>query len=268
MNILSWNVNGIRSIHRKDVLNTLFSKGFGAITHLSDKHIDIIGLQETKATYIELGEDFFPEGYVVYHNSATERKGYSGTVVFASKALFSKQIAIDVTYETLTTEGRLVCIETDKYILINGYFPNGGGKPERLAYKLKFYDQFTELLLSLKKKYKKEIIFFGDLNIAHEAIDLARPKQNEDHVGFLPEERQKLDALISKGFYDLYRQKHPDVVAYTWWDMKTRSRDRDIGWRIDGFYATKAVLDSDYDVFILKDTIGSDHCPILLALEG
>lgn len=266
MNILSWNVNGIRAIHRKEVLNTIFKAGFGSLDHLSDKHIDIVGLQETKATYSELAKEFFPEGYVTYHNSATERKGYSGTVVFASKAIFSKQIELDVTYETLNTEGRLVCVETDEHILINGYFPNGGGKPERLTYKLRFYDQFTELVLHMKRKYKKEVIFFGDLNIAHEAIDLARPKENEKNVGFLPEERAKLDVLIEKGFSDLYRVKYPDKVAYTWWDMKTRSRDRDIGWRIDGFYGSKGILDTDYDVYILKDTIGSDHCPVLLSL--
>ncbi|MEN9604590.1 MAG: exodeoxyribonuclease [Candidatus Parcubacteria bacterium] len=267
MNILSWNVNGIRSIQRKEVLNTLFLKGFGDVLHLSDKHIDIIGLQETKATYTELATGFFPEGYVVYHNSATERKGYSGTAVFVSKSLFSKRINLSVTYETLNTEGRLVCVETDKYVLINGYFPNGGGKPERLIYKLRFYDQFVDLLMSLKKKYKKEIVFFGDLNIAHKEIDLARPKENEKHVGFLPEERKKLDLLINRGFYDLYREKYPTSVAYTWWDMKTRSRDRDIGWRIDAFYGTRGVSDSKYDVLILKDILGSDHCPIVLALE-
>lgn len=267
MNILSWNVNGIRAIHRKEVLNSLFSIGFGELDHLSDKHIDIIGLQETKATYIELAKEFFPEGYTIYHNSANERKGYSGTVMFVSDDIKSALIDIDVTYETLHTEGRLICIETEKYVLINGYFPNGGGKPERLTYKLKFYDQFTDFLLHLKQKYKKEIIFFGDFNIAHEAIDLARPKQNEGNVGFLPEERKKLDIIIEKGFYDLYRQKYPDKVAYTWWDMKTRSREKDVGWRIDGFYGTQGVLDTNHDVYILKDTIGSDHCPVLLSFK-
>lgn len=269
MNILSWNVNGIRAIHRKEVLNTVFSTGFGSLDCLGDKHIDIIGFQETKATYSELAKEFFPEGYEVYHNSATERKGYSGTAIFVSKYIKAKPVDIDVTYETLRTEGRLVCIETEDCVLVNGYFPNGGGKPERLVYKLKFYDEFTKFVLHLKQKYKKEVVFFGDLNIAHEAIDLARPKQNEGNVGFLPEERQKLDVLIEKGFHDLYRQKYPETVAYTWWDMKTRSREKDIGWRIDAFYGTKGVLDSKYDIYILKDTIGSDHCPVLLCLpEG
>lgn len=267
MNILSWNVNGIRSINRKELFQSLFAHNFGDLVDLKDKHIDIIGLQETKATYIELDPGFFPEGYTVYHNSATERKGYSGTAVFVSNNISAKPLDISVTYETLRTEGRMVVLELDSYILINCYFPNGGGKPERLEYKLKFYQQFTDLCSHLIKKYKKELIFFGDLNIAHMPIDLARPKENEKHVGFLPIEREKLDFLQNKGFYDLFRVKYPETVAYTWWDMKTRSRERDIGWRIDAFYGTKGVLDKKYNVFILKDNIGSDHCPLVLTLE-
>ncbi len=267
MNILSWNVNGIRAIHRKDILQNLFLKGFSGEDVLSELPIDIIGLQETKANYVELAKEFFPEGYNTYHNSATERKGYSGTVVFVSKHIKVSTVDIDVTYETLRTEGRLVCLECPDFIIINGYFPNGGGKPERLAYKLRFYDEFTDFLLHLKRKYNKDIVFFGDLNIAHRAIDLARPKENANHVGFLPEEREKLDILQNNGFYDLYREKYPETVAYTWWDMKTRSRERDIGWRIDAFYASKGVLSEDYDITILKDATGSDHCPLLLSIK-
>lgn len=268
MNILSWNVNGIRSIQRKDLFQGLFQPGFGEFYGLEGKKLDIIGLQETKAVYSELDNLFFPEGYNVYHNSATEKKGYSGTVLLVSKDIDSKPVPVDVTYETLNTEGRVVAIELAEFILINCYFPNGGGKPERLEYKLKFYEEFRRFCKDLSLKYKKSVIFLGDLNIAHEPIDLARPKENEKHVGFLPIERQMLDTVLKDGFLDIYREKYPDKVAYTWWDMKTRSRDRDIGWRIDAFYVQKGLEGKIEDVFILKEVKGSDHCPVLLVVNA
>lgn len=267
MNILSWNVNGIRSIHRKNLFEGIFSEGFGSLAILKGKFIDIIGLQETKASYCDLDSVFFPEKYSVYHNSATEKKGYSGTVIFVLKSIESKQISIPVTYETLRTEGRLVCVEVGDHIIINGYFPNGGGKPERLDYKLRFYDEFIRFCSELLRMYKKKIVFFGDLNIGHHPIDLARPKENEKNVGFLPVERERLDILHKNGFFDLFRFKYPDRVAYTWWDMKTRARERNVGWRIDSFYGTKLVSDETNDVFILDNMYGSDHCPILLSIK-
>ncbi len=270
MYILSWNVNGIRAINRKELLKPLFEKGIvlpdNEKSVQKNVKIDILGFQETKATYGELSAEFFPEGYAVYHNSATERKGYSGTAIFVANHIKSNLIDVDVTYETLNTEGRMICVEIDEYVLINCYFPNGGGADTRLAYKLKFYDEFTSFCTKIQKKTGKKLLFWGDLNIAHKEIDLARPKENEKHVGFLPEERLKLDVLHETGFIDLFRLKYPETVKYTWWDMKTRSRDRNIGWRIDSFYGSESVSRDMYDIYILDDIQGSDHCPVVLKI--
>ena len=267
MKILSWNVNGIRALHKKGLLKPLFEAGIQLEEGSNPTKLDIIGFQETKATYLELSGDFFPEGYTVYHNSAKERKGYSGTVLFVSNEIKSDLIEIDVSYETLRTEGRMVCIELDSLLLINCYFPNGGGEKHRLEYKLRFYDEFTRFCSHITKKLGKNIVFFGDLNIAHTPVDLARPKENEKNVGFLPEEREKLNVLHEKGFVDMFRVKHPETVKYTWWDMKTRSRDRNIGWRIDSFYSSSVIDPSKYRVDILEYMFGSDHCPVLLTIK-
>lgn len=268
MNILSWNVNGIRAFNRKGLLKPLFLEGILVPSEEKPVKLDIIGFQETKATYLELSGDFFPEGYTIYHNSAKERKGYSGTVLFVSNSINSKLYPINVSYETLLTEGRVLCVELDDFILINCYFPNGGGKDHRLDYKLRFYDEFTGFCKDVTRETGKELIFFGDLNIAHTQIDLARPKENENKIGFLPEEREKLDVLNKDGFLDMFRVKHPEVVQYTWWDMKTRSRERNVGWRIDSFYSSQGLLDKkQYKIKILDTTQGSDHCPVFLSLE-
>ncbi len=264
MYILSWNVNGIRALNRKELLKPLFEKGISMLE--TSVKIDILGFQETKATYMDLSGDFFPEGYTIYHNSAKEKKGYSGTAIFVANHIKSSLVDVNVTYETLNTEGRMVCVEIDEYVLINCYFPNGGGVEARLAYKLKFYDEFTSFCREIHKKTGKEIIFWGDLNIAHNPIDLARPKENEKNIGFLPEERAKLDVLHETGFVDLFRLKYPETVKYTWWDMKTRSRDRNIGWRIDSFYGSKTISKDKYDIYILDQIQGSDHCPVILKL--
>lgn len=268
MNILSWNVNGIRALDRKGLLKPLFYNGIELSPGKKPVKLDIIGFQETKATYSDLPGDFFPEGYTIYHNSAKERKGYSGTVLFVSNDIKSKVYPLSVSYETLNTEGRMICVELEDFVIINCYFPNGGGEKHRLEYKLRFYDQFTRFCLDVTRETQKEIMFLGDLNIARSPIDLARPKENENKVGFLPEERKKLDILHENGFVDMFRMKHPNTFQYTWWDMKTRSRERNVGWRIDSFYVSEGFLDKNtYKIKILDDIQGSDHCPVFIDLN-
>ena len=272
MNILSWNVNGIRSNLKKGILPVLLNNPEKLDKSLHS--LDIIAFQETKATFHELGEAFASDVFDIYHNSATERKGYSGTAVYVRKSISSKQIDIgslkkakNVSFETLMTEGRLVCVEFDSFILINCYFPNGGGKPERLTYKLKFYEEFGKLCKELTLLHGKPVVFCGDLNIAHTAIDLARPKQNEDSIGFLPIERKQLDLLHEMGYVDAYRQLYPEKVEYSWWDMKTRSREKNVGWRIDGFYIDQSFMRNIVDIEIFGQVMGSDHCPVLLRVR-
>lgn len=273
MNILSWNVNGIRANLKKGVLPVLLNNPEKLDKNLHS--LDIIAFQETKATFHELGEAFISNVFNIYHNSATERKGYSGTAIYVKKDINSKQIHIGdvksktkrVSFETLDTEGRITIVDLDKFILINCYFPNGGGKPERLTYKLKFYEEFGVLCKYLTKVHMKPVIFCGDLNIAHQAIDLARPKANEDHIGFLPIERKQLDILQELGYTDVFRKINPEKVEYTWWDMKSRSRDKNVGWRIDGFYVDNSFMGNIEDSMILGTVMGSDHCPVLLQIK-
>lgn len=253
MNIVTWNVNGIRANYKKDIFPNVFKtpkqQGFPV------ESLDIVALQETKATYHELGLMFFPEEYVTHHVSASEKKGYSGVAIYVRKGIEHEIISLTspeyVSFETLRTEGRLLCLEFKNFIFINCYFPNGGGKPERLAYKIKFYNDFTAFCQKLLMLHGKHLVFCGDFNIAHNEIDLARPKQNENHIGFLRQERDLLDILHKAGFIDTFRKLYPEKVAYSWWDVKTRSRDRDIGWRIDGFYVDSSFMGNIIDVEIL-----------------
>lgn len=269
MNIISWNVNGIRANHKKDIFSHIFTNpkkvGFPIDS------IDVIALQETKATYYELGPVFSPKGYNTHYKSASERKGYSGVVIFVKDGIEHKVLSDTskelVSFETLKTEGRLICLEFNDFFFINCYFPNGGGKPERLDYKIKFYLEFIAFCKKLEKLHTKHIVFCGDLNIAHNEIDLARPKQNEKTVGFLRKERDLLDILHKEGFIDVFRSKYPETVTYSWWDMKTRSRDRNIGWRIDGFYTSQSFMRNIVNTEILNNIQGSDHCPVLLSTK-
>jgi len=153
------------------------------------------------------------------------------------------------------------------FVLLNVYFPNGGGGPERLQFKLEFYDEFLKFIEKLRK-YGKHIIFCGDINTAHEEIDLARPKENEKNTGFLPEERAWIDEVINHGYIDIFRQFHPHKKdAYTYWDIKTAARDRNVGWRIDYFFVSSDLTKKIKSVGTMEDIYGSDHCPIYLDLK-
>lgn len=254
MRIISWNVNGLRAIYKKDKWSQIF-----------DLKPDIFCLQETKANPDQLPEDVLrPTGFHAYFDSPKEKKGYSGV------AIYSKTEPIKVQYHmgkpTLDNEGRLVAAYYADFVLINVYFPNGGGGPERLKYKLDFYAEFLKFIEKTRKTHKK-IIFCGDVNTAHHEIDLARPKENEKNTGFLPIERAWLDEVVSSGYIDTFRYKFPDTAAYTYWDQKTFARDRNVGWRIDYFFVTPEVLPHVIGTGIMGDVFGSDHCPIYLDLD-
>ncbi len=255
MKLISWNTNGLRATAKQGFFEPLFN----------DYKPDILCLQETKAEPEQLPEEIRnPKGYFSYFSASKKRKGYSGV------AIYSKEKPISVVEDMdkhLDEEGRILIAEYKEFVLINCYFPNGGGLPERLKYKLEFYDAFLAFIERLRKK-KKKIIFCGDVNVAHEEIDIARPKENQDHVGFLPIERAWMDEVIAHGYIDVFRHLYPNKKdAYTYWDTYSRARERNVGWRIDYFFVSPDLLSRIKGTKILDDYYGSDHCPIVLELK-
>lgn len=250
MKIISWNVNGIRAVHKK-----------GFLQWLEDEHPDILGLQETKADAHQLPDELrAPKGYYTYFASSKGRKGYSGVALYTKKE--PQKIEYGIGIKKFDDEGRILEAHFDNFILLNVYFPNGGGGPERLKYKLDFYDAFLTHVENLRKK-QSHIIFMGDVNTAHEEIDLARPKENEKNTGFLPEERAWIDEVLNAGFLDTFRHLHPNKKdAYSYWDMKSHTRDRNVGWRIDYIFISPSLQKKLNKAFILSEVPGSDHCPV------
>lgn len=255
MRIISWNVNGIRAIHKK-----------GKWDEIMADNPDILCIQETKANPDQLEEEVRnPEGYHSYFDFPKIKKGYSGVAIYSK--IQPKEIQYIMGVPTLDNEGRLIAAYYKDFVLINVYFPNGGGGPARLKYKLDFYKEFLRFLEKTRKKYPK-IVFCGDINTAHKEIDLARPKENVTHTGFLPIERAWIDNVVKHGYVDIFRKFNPNKTgAFTYWDMKTFSRDRNIGWRIDYFFSTPETLPNIKGTGIRDDFFGSDHCPIYLDLE-
>lgn len=255
MRIISWNVNGLRAIHKKDKWNQIF-----------DLKPDIFCLQETKANPDQLPEEVRnPDGFHSYFDHPKEKKGYSGVAIYSK--IKPEKVQYEMGSPTLDDEGRLVAAYYKDFVLLNVYFPNGGGGPERLKYKLDFYDEFLKFIEKLRRD-QKNIIFCGDVNTAHNEIDLARPKENVENTGFLPIERAWIDKVVSKGYIDVFRNFSPTVAgAYTYWDMKTFARDRNVGWRIDYFFCTSDVVSHIKDNGIMSDIYGSDHCPIYLDID-
>jgi exodeoxyribonuclease-3 len=246
--ILSWNVNGLRAILKK-----------GFKDWLESDMPDVLCLQETKAAadQVPLQLKSIP-GYHSYFGTS-ERKGRDGV------ALISKYEPLSVGYslgiDDLKDENRAIVADFGQFLLFNVYFPNGKASKERLEYKLQFYDRFLDHIEALRMQ-GKSIVICGDLNTAHKEIDLARPKANEKVSGFLPEERAWMDRLVEKGFIDTFRIFHPEGENYSWWDLKSRARERNVGWRIDYFFVSEDLRDRIRRAFILKDVMGSDHCPV------
>ncbi len=255
MYIVSWNVNGLRAAAKKGFLDWL---------HVEQP--DILGLQETKAEAEQLPEEVRnPKGYFSYFAHSKGRKGYSGVALYSRTKPDKVEYGIGIS--RFDDEGRIIIGHYGDLVLLNVYFPNGGGGPERLQYKFDFYDAFLSYVEGLRKK-GKHVIFCGDVNTAHEAIDLARPKENEKNTGFLPEERAWLDEVVRCGYTDTFRSRYPTKAdAYSYWDMKTRARERNVGWRIDYFFVSPEILPRLSGAGILSETTGSDHCPVWITLK-
>lgn len=248
MKLISWNVNGLRACITKGF--SLFFKSIDA---------DIFCIQETKMQE-EQAKEIEYEGYYKYMNSA-EKKGYSGT------AIFTKIKPINVSYgigiEEHDKEGRVITLEFDKFFLVNCYTPNSKRELERLAYRQIWEDEFRNYLIKLDKI--KPVILCGDLNVAHKEIDLKNPSTNHHNAGFTDEEREKMTKLLESNFTDTFRYLYPDKKdAYSWWSYMLKSRERNIGWRIDYFIVSNSIRDEIKDAIIHSEVLGSDHCPIEL----
>jgi len=251
--IICWNVNGLRAVYRRDFL-----------PWLQKESPDILCLQETKATPADLPVELRqPSGYYSYWNNPA-RKGYAGVGTYCRR--LPAEILTDLRLPPLDTEGRVLVTHFTDFTLYIIYFPNGKKDSVRLQYKLDFYEAVLEDM-EARRQQGESLIICGDYNTAHQEIDLARPKENEKISGFLPVERAWLDKIVALGYIDIFRRLHPEPGQYTWWDMKTRARERDIGWRIDYFFLTPDLLPAVKDASILKEIIGSDHCPIQLILK-
>jgi exodeoxyribonuclease-3 len=250
LRIYSWNVNGIRSGFKK-----------GSFLEFMRMHKpDILGVQETKAEEAQVTESLkeLPEYHWTF--SCGAKKGYSGTAVFSTVKPAS--VACDLGLSQCDGEGRVVRAEFADFILFNVYFPNGKSRPERLRYKMDFYEAFQKMCEGLLKE-GKNVVVCGDVNTAHTEIDLARPKANSKISGFLPEERAWIDRFLAAGFHDVFREDNPGVVdQYTWWDMQSGARARNVGWRIDYFFVSASLRKRVKRAYILPDVLGSDHCPV------
>jgi len=253
MKIISWNINGVRAITKKD-----FFEDFSKLNP------DIICFQETKAQDDEVKTALSKiTQYHQFYNSA-ERKGYSGV------AVLSKKEPVAVTYDMGVAEhdneGRVICLEFETFFLVNVYVPNSGQQLERLDYRKTWDDDFRSYLINLKKS--KPVILCGDLNVAHRPIDLKNDKANYNKTaGYTQIEIDGLDNLLNAGFVDTYRHFHPDSVAYTYWSYRFKARERNSGWRIDYFLVSEPLLEKIKTVAILSEYYGSDHCPIQLEIE-
>lgn len=245
MKFISWNVNGIRACIGK-----------GLLDFIKDENADFVCIQETKARKEQVNLEL--AGYKQYWSSA-ERKGYSGTLILA------KSEALSVEYKNdMDNEGRTVCLEYEDFYLVNNYVPNAQDGLARIDFRLRWEEERREFLRSLDKK--KPVILCGDLNVAHNEIDLTYPDANRGNAGFSDEEREAFNQLLDCGFVDGFRFLYPDKVEYTWWSYRTRARERNIGWRIDYFVLSDRIKDKIKDVTIRGDIYGSDHCPIILNL--
>lgn len=249
MKIVSWNVAGIRACLNK-----------GLDLFFSEEKADIYCFQETKVTEEQL--QFHPLGYNEYLYPA-EKKGYSGVMIY------SKLNPITATYgindEEYDSEGRTITLEFDKFYLVNCYVPNSKRNLERLESRMRFEDKMREYLNNLKRK--KNVIYCGDLNVAHEEIDIKNPSTNHHSAGFTDEERNKMTELLDSGYIDTFRYFNQDTVKYTWWSYMHNAREKDIGWRIDYFIVNKEFINNITNTKIYSQVKGSDHCPIGIEIK-
>ena len=249
MKLISWNVNGLRAIYKK-----------GFIDIFKSLDADIFCIQETKMQEGQIELDL--DGYYEYYNYA-ERKGYSGT------AIFTKDKPINATYgigvEEHDKEGRVITLEFDNFYMVNCYTPNSGRELARLDYRMIWEEEFRKYLKKLDNK--KPVIICGDLNVAHNEIDLKNPKSNRKNAGFTDQEREKIDILLKSGFTDTFRKIYPEKEGcYTWWSYMFNARANNAGWRIDYFLISDRISKNIKDAYIYSDVMGSDHCPVGLEI--
>ncbi|MBE6042234.1 MAG: exodeoxyribonuclease III [Clostridiales bacterium] len=251
MKFISWNVNGFRAV---------LNKGFREFFDSADA--DFICIQETK---MQAGQaDFHPDDYYEFYNYA-EKKGYSGTAIFARKALGEPvSVSYGINGEH-NNEGRVITLEYPAFWLVCCYVPNAQDGLARIDYRCEFEDAMRSYLMELDKV--KPVIYCGDLNVAHNEIDLKNPKSNKGNAGFSDEERGKMTELLDSGFTDSFRYLYPDTVTYSWWSYRFRAREKNIGWRIDYFILSRRLTDKLTDAAIMTDVMGSDHCPVSVTLD-
>jgi len=250
MKFISWNVNGLRACK---------NKGFSDI--FSQLDADFFCLQETKMQAGQLDLQF--DGYNSYWNYA-EKKGYSGTAIFTRHQPISVSLGMNI--EQHDHEGRVITLEYPDFFLVNVYTPNSQDELRRLAYRMEWENDFRAFLLTLNGR--KPVIICGDMNVAHEEIDIKNPKSNHHNAGFTDEERQKMAKLLASGFTDTFRHFYPDMKdAYSWWSYRFHARENNTGWRIDYFLTSKSLLPNLQSAAILSDVYGSDHCPVQLELN-
>ncbi len=250
MKLISWNVNGLRACMKK-----------GFEDYFREVDADIFCVQETKLQEGQI--DFHPEGYECYWNYA-EKKGYSGTAVFTKKKPL--EVVYGIGIDEHDHEGRVITLEYEDFYFVTVYTPNSQSELARLPYRMQWEDAFRDYLKELDAH--KPVIVTGDMNVAHEEIDLKNPKTNKKNAGFTQEERDKFSELLDAGFVDSFRYFYPDKTgAYSWWSYRFRAREKDAGWRIDYFVVSDRIKEKMKDALIYKEIFGSDHCPVGLEIE-
>ena len=249
MKFISWNVNGLRACVGKE-----FEQQF------KDLDADFFCLQETKMQAGQLDLSF--PGYESYWNYA-DKKGYSGTAIYTKHKPLNVTYGIDI--DEHDHEGRVITLEMDDFYLVTVYTPNSQDGLRRLEYRMKWEDDFQAYLHKLDEK--KPVIVCGDMNVAHQEIDLKNPKTNRKNAGFTDEEREKMTQLLSNGFIDTFRTLYPEQVTYSWWSYRFRAREKNTGWRIDYFLISERLKDRLEDAKIHTEIMGSDHCPIEITLK-
>ena len=250
MKLISWNVNGLRACMKK-----------GFEDFFKEVDADIFCVQETKLQEGQI--DFCPEGYECYWNYA-ERKGYSGTAVFTKKKPL--EVIFGIGIDEHDHEGRVITLEYEDFYFVTVYSPNSQSELARLSYRMRWEDAFRDYLKELDAH--KPVIVTGDMNVAHEEIDLKNPKTNRKNAGFTDEERDKFSELLAAGFVDSFRYFYPDKTdAYSWWSYRFKAREKNAGWRIDYFVVSDRLKEQMKDALIYKEVMGSDHCPVGLEID-
>lgn len=252
MKLISWNVNGIRAVAKKGLLDII-----------SDLDADIFCFQETKAQVHQVEEVLEPLGLYVFANEA-EKKGYSGTAILSKQKPISLNKGIGIAEHDM--EGRIITAEFTDFYVVNGYIPNSGQGLKRLDYRQQWDKDMLKYINELETK--KPVLYCGDLNVCHQEIDIARPKPNYNKsAGYTQVEIDGMDNYINSGLIDSFRALHPDEVKYSWWSYRGGARQKNIGWRLDYFLVSKSIFSKISESFILNDVVGSDHCPVGVVLK-